>query len=389
VGLCAGVGLILGAHDLVRRRWRELGLSACATALALGAGELYARLLMPPPPGRPPIESARVMLPGVDLDDPAPANADYVFSYRQTIDACAYLHPDRYPRFLHERIDRPSAPRRVVLHLGDSLTFGQGVGRERAFPALLESRAPDTAHINAGLPMTSIDYHYLIEKHWLPLIHSPVELVVLNLYYNDALELDQPLACCDDQPPVDYRDSGVIDQCAEVHWAPDFGRSMSWSARSSPVPYPLRVATEWSVLARQVEGIFVNWSSRHFHAEAPRGRGSSDDQWGHFRLVLQAIRDDLQSRHIPLVAVLLPVRSSMESPDPAATPPYAIYAKMKELCDSLQITLLDPRPHFEPLIKQRGSRAYFLRDDDIHFNEAGHIEMANWLETALRPYLKP
>jgi hypothetical protein len=46
-------------------------------------------------------------------------------------------------------VPRPQALERV-LHVGDSMTFGFGVDRDRAFPSVLARLEPGTEHINAA-----------------------------------------------------------------------------------------------------------------------------------------------------------------------------------------------------------------------------------------------
>lgn len=84
--------------------------------------------------------------------------------------------------------ETPASLRPVVLFFGDSLTNGLGVGRERAFPALVQARADSAGcaarMVNAGLDGETTAAG-LRRVDWI--LQRPVQVFVLALGGNDGL----------------------------------------------------------------------------------------------------------------------------------------------------------------------------------------------------------
>ena len=64
----------------------------------------------------------------------------------------------------------------LVMHLGDSMTFGDGVAEDEAFPALLDARSPDIVHANYGVWAVGTDFEFLLLQKILA-EHAPVRVV--------------------------------------------------------------------------------------------------------------------------------------------------------------------------------------------------------------------
>jgi lysophospholipase L1-like esterase len=354
----------------------EVLLAVASLALTLGAAEWLVRTVFPHPPGFPAVESAKLFLPRIDLENPEPARGDFTESHREAIDACAMLYPERHPGYVAERTRRDGEAEGSVVYLGDSMTYGLGVGLEQAFPAVLERRTPTLFHFNLGFPGTSVDYHYVIAKHWVPLVRPPVKLVVIGLYFNDILEIGQGMSCCWNRSVVTFEEGSPVQRCPQPSWVAGYGESISWFLLHSPPPYPLRVAMQFSYLARYAGAVLSASASRAVSSDRPDREDAVWDQMGG---LLLALRNDLASRDIPLVAVMLPMRGAFEAPDPQAFDGYGQAKRTEELAKSLGIRTLDPWDHFLPLVKRDGVSRYFLGGDDIHLSPDGHIELANWL----------
>jgi len=324
-----------------------------------------------------------LLVPRVDLVHPTPAHGDHVFTPRHLVDACAYLYPDRYPDHFRDRTDRSgraTTPTSAVLHLGDSMPMGLGLPIQEAFPALLEKRRPEVAQINGAMASMSVDYGYVIAEHWLDRSPWPVKLVVLNIFFNDPLEIDQGMPCCGEQSLLTYRDGHPVERCPQPSWPNGYGESLAWIARNSAPPYPLRIATDFSSAARFLDAWLVNL--------APFARTPWDgprDVWGHFEEVVRALRDDLAARKIPLVAVVMPVRWVLESKEPERLEAYQISQRILALCGSLGIPTFAGE---EPFRERESTARYFLGRDDIHLSAEGHAVLAEWLEPKLAPYLR-
>lgn len=375
IGILFALGLAVGAAELHRHVTRsKLLVASVSTLLALGAGEFAGRLLLPPAPSLPTVSSARVLIPRIDIEHMI--LPEWHFAFGQMFDACGLAHPKLFPARFKERT-RHAAGKPVVLHLGDSMTFGLFVKPEQAFPALLEQRAPQLAHVNAATPGTSVDYHLLVARQWMDLL--PVKLLVLNLFMNDVVEIDEGMPCCKDGPLLDYSSGEARERCPVPTFIDGFGETFGWMLHNSPAPYPLRVATGFSDLARHLDVAFMAKVS----AIKYNKNLDMEEKWRRFELTVGAIRDEAARRGVPLVAVVLPVRQGLEAQEPRKSDGYEVTERMRTVCEKLGIRTLDPWEHFEELVRRDGAGRYFVAPDDIHFEIDGHVAMADWLAPRL------
>lgn len=374
IGLLAALGTAAGLFEWRRRRG-ELLLAGAATAVTLLAVEWGVRVLAPPPPAHPPIESARLFLPTIDRDRPRPAGGDFAVRHRELVDGCALLFPDRHPAHVAERVgESQRAGGGSVLYVGDSMTYGLGVAMQHSFPASVERLAGSGHHINLGFPGTGTDYHYVIARRWLEHVPAPVHLVVLGLYYNDILEIGQSQPCCDGRSLLAVEaGKPPVERCQTPRWVAGYGESFGWFVRNSPSPYPLRAAMEVSHLARYVEALRVRRCERIASPDMPHQGG----EWEQLRAILAALRDELRRRNIDLLVVLMPPRFALEAAEPAATDGYRLSREMAASARALGIDTLDPWDHFRTLVQ--AGEPVFLGDRDIHLSQRGHEELARWL----------
>jgi hypothetical protein len=374
IGVLAALGMVGGMLAL-QQRPREILVVLISLVVALAGVEVVVRLRMPNPPGFPAIEGARVFLPRIDIEHAEPAHGDFAEFHRQAVDGCSLLYPDSHPGHVAERTQRDHEAHGSVVYLGDSMTYGLGVQMDQTFPAVLERRAPSLFHFNLGFPGTSVDYHYVIARHWIDRIPTPVKLVVLGLYFNDILEIGQGMACCRNQSLLAFDGHTPVERCPVPNWVPGYGESTAWFLRNSPPPYPLRVAMAFSYVARYINALIYQRASQAEDSDRP----VHGTEWDRMRDVLTALRAELARRDIPLVIVMMPMRAALEATDPAALQGYRDTQRMKELATSLGIRTLDSWEHFLPLVRQNGSSRYFIGSNDIHLTPEGHVEMANWL----------
>jgi hypothetical protein len=377
-GAWVGCGFLVGVIG-PRRCARGLATVVIAFTVSFVVAELAFRQLVLAPPGIPPAESVPLLFPDIDVERNAGAAAS-------VLDACANLSPDRYPERFAERIGSKKPSKPVVLHLGDSMTFGLFVSPSEAFPALLGKETPALHHVSGASPGTTVDYHLLIARRWMDRL--PMRLLVLHLFDNDVMEMDQRFACCNNAPLLEFRADGPVDRCPSPVWPDGFGHSLGWRIRSSPMPYHLRIgARSW--MARY---LFVSLMARvspiQYDRETPM-----EDRWRHFTSTLAALRDEAAQRGVPLVVVLLPFRAALDSRKFSSVEGRAIQQqgegawdrsrRMKSICEELGLRVLDSWEHFGQLIRAHGSEPYFIAPDDIHFSVQGHVEMAHWLRDQL------
>jgi len=366
--IASGVGLGLGfvAGSALRgASWRAWVSVACGAALSLALLEGGAWLLLPRPPASPP-----------------PAEARLTFTPEELGQGCTALYPERYAELLSWRFEGAREARWRVLHLGDSMVHGTGVGAERAFPALLTRRRPEVFHVNGGFPGVGTDCHLLVVRAWGEVM--PVDLVVLHVFLgNDVVEMDRAYVCCADGPLLAYDGGLPRARCPEPRWRFPLPVLLA----RSPAPYPLRVATGFSTFARHA---VPAWA-----ALAPRNRVRRDgiDQgglgqashWAHFEAALRGIRDELARRGTPLAVTLLPYRRALEAAEPASTPSSEVRRRVREIAGRLGLSVLDAWDLFFEAVRADGAGRWFSDrvPGDVHFSAEGHERFARWLEEQL------
>jgi lysophospholipase L1-like esterase len=352
-------GLLLGFTASDRR---VALLFIVSSAIAFAGLEWATREFLPAPPRFPPPEDATFVL--------GPGSWD---------GGCMALYRPAGKRSGHFR---DAASTGAVVHLGDSLTFGSGVGETEAFPALLDARATGTRHVNFGVWAVGTDFEYLLMEKILA--EQTPAMVVLHVYAgNDISDIDRPYECCDGGPLLTYETGVPMARCSTPRW----GISLASRAGRSPPPFPLRVATAYSYAARHAAARF---SRLVFRFDAPPNfigaeGEASEEGWEHFTAILARMRDELRRRGIPFVVDILPSRWALDSTIPAEAPSYRSGRRIAAIAADLGIRTLDPWDVLRAAVQRDGSSRYFLGDSDIHFTPEGHRLMANWLAEHLPP----
>jgi lysophospholipase L1-like esterase len=353
-----GLGLVAGAARLpARALLPRAALAIAAAAVALGVLEAASRALPEP---------AAAFAP--------PGRARLFFAAAPGAERCAPLYPAADPSALAERTAavRPGAP--LVLHVGDSMVEGVGVPRDEAFPAVLGRMDPAVDHVNAGWADSSLDAELLVARAWTGRLR--VARVVLYVFgANDLAELDRASPCCVGGPLLDAAGAARCD-------APGLPSSRLDLLAASPPPYPVRVATAGSALARRAAlgfGAIGRMIDR-----LRRGPPSSPEaRWARYASLLGVLRDDLARRSVPLTVVYLPSRAALESAAPRETADYALRGRVLARCRELGVPALDPWEMLEAAVRDDGAARWFLPPPDIHFTREGHRRMAEWLASRL------
>ena len=178
---------------------------------------------------------------------------------------------------------RDAASTGAVVHLGDSLTFGSGVGETEAFPALLMRAPPARGTSTSAYGRVGTDFEYLLMEKILA--EQTPAMVVLHVYAgNDISDIDRPYECCDGGPLLTYETGVPMARCSTPRW----GISLASRAGRSPPPFPLRVATAYSYAARHAAARF---SRLVFRFDAPPNfigaeGEASEEGWEHFTAIL-------------------------------------------------------------------------------------------------------
>jgi hypothetical protein len=367
---------------------KKTKLAAVTLALGCIGLELLARFALGSPPPAMPLETALVRLPTVDTARPERNRGNSSFAAFHTVEACALLHPRDYPTVASGRLTSPSkeAPLAIV-HLGDSMTFGQGVARTETYTAALE-RATGWAQLNLGMPATSVDYHLSLATHWLPLLEAsgwPVKALVVGLYQNDPMEMDFPLDCCPDGHLLADEGKVVRDGCGTLSWDEGFGTSPAWFVASSPVPYALRAGSQFSHAVRHLSAGLARYLQTRFG----RPGTTREKAYGHFEQSIAALRSLAEARGLRFVVLLHPARWALdETAGPSRERTREVNGQIRASLARLRVPVLDPESHFSELLTDGQLDRLFLPHGDIHLNAQGHEELANWLEPNLRALLE-
>jgi len=401
-GFLCGVGLLFGAHTAYAEPLNG-ALTAGAVVVALLLVEAGARLFAGAPPAYPLGDGPHLLLTTLLRTTGPDANMFHMsripsFLERRVMkpdpDAmgmaarppgtmvtreivCSIAYGSAYTplvetiadhtEVLPERFTPRSDVSRRVLHVGDSMVFGANVPRGQTFVADLEKLEPDVQHINAGISGTSPDDYLLVARGWVA--RQPVDVVVMYLFAgNDLVGMDGPHPCSNWEPILAYADGH-----AELRYpAPqrDSGLGARWLLINSPLPFIGRVLiAEGSVAAAHVGGLFDRWTNGAYPADP-------ETQYAHLKAILTSARDELRERHIAFIVVVLPAAEAIGIQN---GPSDLLSRWTLAITNELGVRELDATDLVADAL-HRGERP--VQDDHVHFNEAGHSLMAQWLHDA-------
>lgn len=365
--LCSAVLLWLG-HAWLQAS-RKLLLAALAGLVGLGAAEVAARLVL----RQPPLIShriARLLQPRSVRPDGLPTQI-----------TGALHHAALYGQLGAEtsavlRLDRPPSRGPWLLHLGDSMVFGEGVGKDDALPGQLARLWPGPVQINAGVPASSLDVHLPLAWRLLQ-PHSP-QLVVLHVMPgNDLDELNQPSEACLDQPTL-VAGPPLQLRCPEPRWSqpPLLQRLL----RSRP-PYPVALLTDQLWLARWAEA-----ASQALVAPAQTTLREPAAAARFYQQLLTALQADCQRAGVPLVAVVWPLRPSVYAHTAAARRQAVLRALAAAGVQSIDTQQLAN----EWLAQGDETRVFGSSPPgDVHLNRDALAKLAVWLVPQLQSRVQP
>ncbi|NCG18036.1 MAG: hypothetical protein GWP91_03365, partial [Rhodobacterales bacterium] len=399
-GALAGISCAAIAHRS-RIELKKFGLSLVVTLVGLLGMEVGTRVLLPPAPTFPIGDGPHFLLSDMILfagpDDPLFLNGEmpprleevtmatdrngkghadrppgpmvtkevvcsiaYGPTYRGAID----VTEDRDLVWPRQPVIREDAAFRV-LHVGDSMVFGANEPRENAFPAVLDRMEPDVQHVNAGISGMAPDDYFVVMNRWLD--REPFDLVVFYVFSgNDIRAIGAPHPCSNWDSILAY--DGDVARLRYPDGPKAYGGvGVQWLAVNSPLPYLLRVLI--------AEG---SSSAAYLGALQPLRRlrfGENRDQKvERLELILRTARDRLMARSTPLVVVMLP--SSDAFTDPLGGPAQELSTSLVDIAERLQIPRLDATELIRASL-DRGEHP--IQSDRTHFNEEGHVLVAEWL----------
>lgn len=342
--------------------------------ITLAALEGLSRVALPDLPPYPPAREARLVVSFSNRDPP-----------------CEAIFPDA-TGFIEARTDGLGDRAAKVVHVGDSMVWGNGVERDEAFPALLGKLQPGVAHVNSGSPAAGPDADLLIAERWVE--HARVALVVVYFFMgNDVHDVDRAYTCCGMGPLLDWEGAEPHPRCDRLEWTFPVGVLLS----ASPPPYPLRVAAGVSSFAAHATASFdtINrWilSKQLFNVNFGTWEQlPMEERFGKIERILRALRDDLKRDGVPLLLVVLPFRQTLERAhgiEPSGNDVWVTFEdaraghqRVVDIARGLGVDVLDAWPLLDEAIAREGVAKWFAEDypGDVHFSAAGHRLLAEWL----------
>jgi hypothetical protein len=268
---------------------------------------------------------------------------------------------------LPERFTPRSGASRRVLHVGDSMVFGANVPRGQTFVADLEKLEPEVQHINAGISGTSPDDYLLVTRGWVA--RHPVDVVVMYLFAgNDLIDMDAPHPCSNWEPILAYADGHA--QLRYPTPRRDSGLGAKWLLINSPLPFVARaLIAAHSVAAAHVGALVDRWTNGARINDA-------ETQYAHLKAILSSARDELRARHIAFIVVVLPAAQAIGIPN---GPSDLLSSWARAITNELGVRELDASDLVADALLHGG---HPVQDDHVHFSEAGHSLMAQWLHDA-------
>jgi len=366
MGLVAGFCAACVAHGSLARAWRLLPSGAVLVAGLLTL-EAASRGMLPTPAAFPPLAELSFAIEGnVRHRGAARLHAQSAET------ACAWRF-DPEARDRESRVGSPARDRPIVLHVGDSMTYGSGVDATETFVARLGALDPARTHVNAGVPGTSLDF----QLGWTLVLTDLLAPRVVVLHVtpaNDLDEIDRPYPCCDAGPMFDWAGARPTSRCERQSWRAPSGLGR-WYIAHSPPPYPLRVATAGSYLARHVAGAWIRATER-FARDVEPGRALAAER---YEALLGVLRERLLTRGVELVLVILPVRGAtaeMRARDPTVA--------FQRPAAAMGVRALDSLAFFDGLVATETEAGVYLDvpPGNPHFNARGHERFARWLGEA-------
>jgi len=267
-----------------------------------------------------------------------------------------------------------------VLHLGDSMVFGSGVGEHETFVAELDRRDAKRRHVNVSSPDIGPDHLLLTMRRWLKSGRKTKRVVLYVYPGNDLVDLDRPSPCCNGRPLLSYEEGKPPrGRCERLQWRP---HGVVAVLKSAP-PYPVRVMSKYSTTSAMACAAVRPVASAvgRISGLLPTDPAGGDSAWSHLGAILSAAA----ATGVPLDVVVLPERDGLEQPEGDDNPGYVRSRRVVKLCEKLGIRVHDAREVLERPVRREGSAPFFARTyaRDYHLSARGHRLVADWLQGLL------
>jgi lysophospholipase L1-like esterase len=268
-----------------------------------------------------------------------------------------------------------------VLAIGDSTTFGWGVGDQETYCAelerLLRHEFPGRRIevINGGVAAYDLRHDARLLKYFAPRLQP--DIVLVGLYWNDV--------------PVEGLSP---DGMAQGPGGDTALASVTGSAGTGTRTFRLaNQPSRWNRILRSSRALFA---LRHawLNMIAPTSAADNQVQWemalltGHqspvverawldVQSTLKDIRDFGVSQRFAVGVVTLPIRAQVEREYPHAE----YQSRVATIAESLGVFAVDPLPE---LVQQSNHEDLFIPYDRVHFSASGNANIADAVFEALR-----
>jgi lysophospholipase L1-like esterase len=384
-GMLLGVGLLAGMRGW-RPRWESVALFCASIALSAAIGEVAIRIALPYAPSFPPPEAASVTLSRrrqLDL---------WTVDHRGNISAvCRAVFGPSWPwtwtslpyDWWIRRVNfpdlwrRPPGTSRVVVHIGDSMVYGEGVGESDVFTSVLGRAEPTTAHVNAGISGIGPQEYLALGRAWISAIRP--DLVVTYFFVGN--DIDPVLAaypCCNMEELYGIDTDAVRMRCTSPRTAAPRWAHLRRYMQVSPPPLALRLLTGPSKFARHLAGAML------LHAPGTMII-DEEEAWRRAGVIFRTMRDDAERAGARFALVVLPLRTALLRADAQSTTARSIRDRVVRMATGMGIVTLDAWGTFEDAARRTDEARWFAdeRQDDVHLSAEGHRLLADWLAPRL------
>jgi lysophospholipase L1-like esterase len=349
----------------------KVAASAAAVALALGLCEIGVRLILPAPPD--PTREPQILYqsqPDVGFLH-VPNQMGWLDDGLATINALGL-------RGVLPEIPKPADSVRV-LAIGDSTTFGWGVGDRETYPAQLESLlkrdfpSRRVSVVNGGVGAYNLKHEARLLRHFGPIL-TP-DIVLVGMYWNDLpYERMDP----DGEPqPARLAASEPAQSAATVSKPFHIGNqpsTLNLVLRKSRLLYTLRQAWLSAVAPTEKATNLVRWEMALLEGRHSR---AIDAGWQELGATLREIALFGEAAGFEVGVVIIPIRAQVEGDYPQVE----YQTRVRAMAEEVGVFVVDPLP----LLMQQADRAsLFIPYDRMHLSARGNLLVAEAAFALLR-----
>jgi lysophospholipase L1-like esterase len=349
-------------------------LAGFAMVLAFGICELGARVLLPKPPA--PFREPQILYqahPAAGFTQ-APNQAGWIEDGWATINSLGLRGPA-------PEVPKPSGSVRI-LAVGDSTTFGWGVGDHETYPdglgQLLREAFP-ARHpqvVNAGVSAYDLEHDASLIRYLAPTLDP--DIVLVGLFWNDlpyeAVSPDGAVQSGGSAAPVIAPPAGASSTPpAPFHMGSQRPSRMNRVLRSSRLLYALRQRYLSAIAPTGAASNQVQWEMALLQGKRSP---AIDHAWDAINSTLQEIKSYADAQGFAVGVLIVPIRAQVEGDYPDA----AYQTRVQAMAKAQGFFVVDPLPR----LRAHAGEHLFIPYDRMHFSAAGNALIAHEAFDALQ-----